>query len=107
MADDTGGKLSNAQNGMHPPLKKKKKKSILDNTKPADNWNKNGCACLNSSLKQVYSWKKKKVWIFIFPCSDDCLYLIPHFVSGDSNSIILTLEKKRKKTQKYDKQQAK
>lgn len=28
MADDTGGKLSNAQNGMHPPLKKKKK-SIL------------------------------------------------------------------------------
>lgn len=25
MADDTGGKLSNAQNGMHPPLKKKKK----------------------------------------------------------------------------------
>lgn len=98
MADDTGGKLSNAPplTPPPPPPQKKEKQLMLEKPKPVDNWNENGCACLNASLIEVYSWKK--VWIFIFPRSDDCLYLIPHFVSGDCNSIIWPC-KKGKNTQ--------
>lgn len=103
MADDTGGKLSNAQNGMHPPLRKKKKKKVDTRQHKASRQLEQKRLCMfEFKLERSLFMKKKKS--FIFPCSDDCLYLIPHFVSGDCNSILLTLErKKRKRTQKYDK----